>query len=98
MNNNVQSPASPEFVATLPFRSQQITDPDANLDVSVWCSSQNLCECRGETPCDTVGSLYYGSVEDDVAKFCPRHFYEMHLGANAPYQLTSGHEVRRPES
>jgi hypothetical protein len=76
------------FVTTLPFRSQQIDDADANFDVSVWRSAENLCELENpDTRCDTVAGLYYGSAEDEVVKFCPRHFYQMHSASGAPYRL-----------
>lgn len=77
-----------EFVGTLPFRSQDVHDPEGNFDVSIWRSTANLCEfARWPTACDALTGLYYGSAEDEVTKFCPRHFYELHAGARAPYRL-----------
>lgn len=80
-------PEGKKFLATLPFRSEQRDAPEYNLDVSVWRSDRNLCEHEEKSTCDTATGLYYGSAEDEVTKFCPRHFYEMHYGANAPYRL-----------
>lgn len=86
-----ESPMSSDatLLGTLPFRSRQIDDPDANYDVSQWLSHQNLCEFDS-AECDTLTGIYYGSAEDEVTKFCPRHFYEMHFGKNAAYRLVAG--------
>lgn len=82
------APSAPQFLFMLPFRSEQVGDPDANYDVSVWRSAENVCEDRdGATRCDTASGLYYGSAEDEVTKFCPRHFYAMHAGEHAAYRL-----------
>lgn len=80
----------PEFIATLPFRSQDVFDQDSNLDVSVWRAPEEICELRDRSPCDTAAGICYGSREDDVTKFCPRHFYELHFGPNAPYRFVDG--------
>lgn len=49
---------------------------------------------RGPHGPEPPTGLYYGSAEDDVTKFCPRHFYEMHFGPNAPYRLIDAPEGR----
>jgi hypothetical protein len=77
------------FLGTLPFRSEQIDDPETTYDVSLWLSDQNQCE-RQSSACDTLMGLYYGSAEDDVTRFCPRHFYAMHFGPEAPYRFVDG--------
>ena len=86
---NETSPAkTKELLGTLPLRSQDRHDWDANFDVSVWrCTGQGWCEWSERSPCDTLIGIYYGSAEDEVTKFCPRHFYEMHYGPDAPYRL-----------
>lgn len=94
MKEHSSSPAVP-MIAMLPFRSEQISHPEFNYDVSVWRSVENLCERQGDSACDTIAGLFYGSAEDNVATFCPRHFYEMHFGADAPYRLTAAAEDRR---
>ncbi len=87
-NANDTSPAkTKEFLGTLPFRSRQRDYPEAHLDVSLWRCSWNVCENEGRSPCDTLAHIYYGSAEDEVTKFCPRHFFEMHYGPDAPYEL-----------
>jgi hypothetical protein len=85
MNTPTTSPVEKQLIATLPFRSQQIGDAEANYDVSVW-KGDLVCEKRTFSPCDTSG-LFYGSAEDEVTKFCPRHFYEMHGGPGPTYRL-----------
>jgi hypothetical protein len=88
MKKQPTSPArSKGYVATLPFRSRQIDDPAANFDASVWRLPENACEYRDTGQCDTAAGVYYGSAEDDVARFCPRHFYVLHFGPNAPYRF-----------
>src|SRR5438094_88731 len=90
METSETSPAAaPEFLGTLPFRSQQRDDPESNFDVSAWRCASNICECAHDSPCDSITGIYYGSAEDEVTKFCPRHFFEMHFGPNAAYELTS---------
>lgn len=88
-------PAGPTLLGTLPLRSEQIDSPEFNYDVSLWASPTNICERRKTSPCDTLCGVYYGSAEDEVTKFCPRHFYEMHFAAGAPYRLTDATEGRR---
>ena len=88
MENTPTSPTNTkEFIGTLPFRSEQIDDAEANFDVSIWRCSENPCESQGDSPCDTASGISYGSAEDEVTKFCPRHFYEMHFGPGAAYRL-----------
>lgn len=100
------APAAEEqqhFLVTLPFRSEQIDDADSNFDVSVWRCTYNCCEMQGFSTCETASGLYYGSAEDEMTKFCPRHYFEMHEGPNAPYQLIdlakphNGKDVVNPE-
>jgi hypothetical protein len=83
------SPAEPRLLGTLEARSIQRDDPESNYDISLWRSQENVCEHRDSGVCDIVAGVYYGSREDPVTKFCPRHFYEMHLGPNAAYDLRS---------
>lgn len=88
MKRHPTSPARGKgFVATLPFRSRQIDDAAADYDVTVWRLPENVCEHQDLGQCDTAAGIYYGSAEDDVARFCPRHFYVLHFGPNAPYRL-----------
>jgi hypothetical protein len=88
MTTHETSPAeTPTFIGRLPFRSVKVDEPDCNLDVSVWSCDENICEHRPEGRCDTVAGVYYGSAEDPVTKFCPRHFYDMHDGTDAAYRL-----------
>lgn len=78
-----------QFIATLPFRSQDRFDPASHFDVSVWRAEENRCELADTGQCDTVAGTYYGSAEDDTTRFCPRHFYEAHFRRDAPYVLVS---------
>ena len=88
MKKQPKSPArSNGYVATLPFRSRQIDDSSADFDAAVWRLPENVCEYRDNGQCDTAAGIYYGSEEDDIARFCPRHFYVLHFGPNAPYRL-----------
>lgn len=86
-----QTPPAPardrEFLVTLPYRSEQIDDTESNFDVSVWRCSDNFCEHRGLSNCESVSGLYYGSAEEELTMFCPRHFFAMHAGPNAAYRL-----------
>ena len=99
MKKRPSSPArSKGYVATLPFRSQQIDDPAANFDASVWHLPENACEYRDTGQCDTAAGVYYGSAEDDAARFCPRHFYVLHFGPNCalPARRSGGRRAYRP--
>jgi hypothetical protein len=88
MTTHETSPAqTPTFIGRLPLRSVKVDEPDCNLDVTVWSCDENVCEHRLGGRCDTVAAIYYGSAEDPVTKFCPRHFYETHYGTNAAYRL-----------
>ncbi len=88
MKKHPTSPAPSEgFVATLPFRSRRIDDAATTDDITVWHLPENICEYRDLGQCDTAAGIYYGSAEDDVARFCPRHFYVRHFGPNAPCRL-----------
>ena len=97
-NANESSPADTnEFLGTQPFRSRQRDEPECHLDVSVWRCSRNVCEDERHSSCDTLTGTYYGSAEDEVTKFCPRHFYEMHFGPRAPYELFEPEKALPPE-
>ncbi len=91
VNANAKPPAdTKEFIATLPFRSRLRPEHDPGepeLDAAVWRCSRNVCESEGQSPCDTAAGIYYGSAEDEVTKFCPRHYYEMHFADDAAYRL-----------
>ncbi len=88
MTTHETSPAqTPKFIGRLPFRSVKVGEPECNLDVTVWLCDENVCEHHLEGQCDTAADIYYGSAEDPVTKFCPRHFYEMHFDTDAAYRL-----------
>ncbi len=98
-NDNESSPArTTNLLGTLPFRSKLREDPDFHLDVSIWRGTQNVCEWEGVSRCDTLAGIYYGSAEDEVTKFCPRHFYEMHFGPDAPYELVDANAKGRADA
>ncbi len=93
-NANETSPAEkPQFLGRLPFRSIKVDEPDCSLDSSLWTCAWNACECEGQSACDTLDGLYYGSAEDPVTKFCPRHYYELHYGTNAAYRLVDSERL-----
>ena len=82
------------YVAQLPFVSRlrsdhSPTDEKPTFDVVIWQSATNICEQRefGFGRCDTGEGLYYGTSDSREPKFCPRHYYEMHFGERASYQL-----------
>ena len=88
--DDFRGPSRRTYIGTHPtLRSQQRDDVCADYDISVWRSDRNLCECQSSSPCDTIAGVYYGSREDEVTKFCPKHFYELHCGQGAPYRLRS---------
>lgn len=98
MTTHEPSPAQkPTFIGRLPFRSVKADKPDRNLDISVWSCDENVCEHRLEGRCDVVAGIYYGSVEDPVAKFCPRHFYAIHGGTGAAYRLVDSERLSRSD-
>ena len=82
------------LLGTLPFRSEQRGDPEFTYDVSVWHSPVNICEQVEDGVCDSVAGLYYSPTDDHVTRYCPRHFYVMHLGDAAAYRFVDGSEDR----
>jgi len=80
----------PEFIRTLSFRSRIVAahDPDQpEWDVALWRSAENICQLGDDSRCDDSEGLYYGSADDPLTWFCPRHCYEMHSGPNRGYTL-----------
>lgn len=68
----------------------QRSDAEYSYDISVWHSPVNICELQDDGGCDTVGGHYYGPTDDHITRYCPRHFYAMHLGTDAPYRFVDG--------
>src|SRR4051812_16338369 len=86
------SATSPDkrFIRVLPFYTKPIVgDPELEIPapVALWKSGKNICEDgRPDSRCDDGEGLYY-TIVGGAAYHCPRHWYEMHNGPDAPARL-----------
>ena len=58
------------------------------FEIGLWRSKANECDDLGEaTPCETTAGIFYGTSDARDPKFCPRHFYDRHLGMKATNRI-----------
>src|SRR5205085_167617 len=84
------------LVAQLPFLSVQKALLPSALEVYLQRSEHNICDAREDgSPCDTASGLYYTWEDEESPALCPRHFYHLHFGRQAPCVLVTKDELVR---
>jgi hypothetical protein len=83
-----------QFIGVAPFvsvlKEEDLRDGEepTSFEIGLWRSEANECDDQaGSTPCEITAGIFYGTSDVRDPKFCPRHFYERHIGTKATNRI-----------
>jgi len=68
-----------KLIAFLPEDKENST-----LDVAMWHSPENICECQDDHACITKNGIYFGTTDSREPTLCPLHFFADQVYALEP--------------